>query len=191
MNKGMRNILTALFLAFNVSAASAFDMMSLMHSLKSSAQPPRHFTEQRYSELLLTPITLQGIVSYRDDKLIKHIQSPFDEKFTVVNDILSIERSGTNEIQQLQLDQFPPLLSFVTIFRSVLQGDLTTLQQHYHTTLLGTAERWRLQLRPDSATLAARIKLIEIEGDASGIRRFTIAEQSGDHSLLELGEALQ
>jgi hypothetical protein len=181
-------LLLSLLLPASTLSAQAFTLEALMQSLAAEEHPARHFTELRHSELLFAPITLHGTLAFVDGRLIKHIQQPFDEQFTVEGETLTINHDGQKEPQQLNLADYPPLLTFVTVFRATLQGDLETLQQHYLTAISGNARAWRLQLRPREAAVAVHLKSVEIEGTVNGIARFTIEEQNGDGSTLELGE---
>lgn len=168
--------------------AEAFTLEGLMRGLAAARHPTRHFTESRNSELLVAPISLHGTLAYVDGRLIKDIRQPFRERFSVEGDRLLIEREGEAEPQQIILSDYPPLFTFVTVFRASLEGDLKTLQQHYQTDLGGNANRWQLELRPRDARVAVHLKRIEIEGTQDDISRFTIEEQSGDSSILQLGE---
>ena len=168
--------------------AEAFTIEVLMQRLAAAEHPTRRFTESRHSELLVAPITLHGTLAFVDGQLIKHIHQPFNERFSVEGDRLHIEREGETEPQQIRLSDYPPLFTFVTVFRASLQGDLTTLQQHYLTVLSGDANRWQLELRPREARVAVHLKRVEIAGTRNGISRFTIEEQSGDSSTLRLGD---
>ena len=183
-------LLLALLLPAITLHAGEFTIEELMQGLATAKHPTRHFTESRHSELLLAPITLHGTLAFVDGRLIKDIQQPFNEHFSVEGDRLYIEREGEAEPQQIRLSDYPPLFTFVTVFRASLQGDLKTLQRHYQTMLSGNANRWQLELRPRDAEVAVHLKRVEITGTQDGISRFTIEEQSGDSSTLQLGEAL-
>jgi hypothetical protein len=169
--------------------AADFKLELLMQGLAAEKHPPRHFTESRHSELLFAPVTLQGTLAFVDDQLIKHITQPFDERFIVSGETLRIERDGSEATPPLSLAEHPPLFNFVTIFRASLQGDLKTLQQHYQTSFSGNAQAWQLQLQPREARLSVYLKGVEITGSGNTIMRFTIEEQNGDSSTLELGES--
>jgi hypothetical protein len=170
--------------------AEAFTLEGLMQGLAAAEHPTRYFTESRHSELLVAPITLHGTLAFVDNRLIKDIQHPFNERFSVEGDRLQIEREGEAEPRQIRLSDYPLLFTFVTVFRASLQGDLKTLQQHYQTRLSGNANRWQLELIPREAEVAVHLKRVEIAGTQDGISRFTIEEQSGDSSTLQLGEAI-
>lgn len=172
-------------------SAQGLSIQNLMQQLAAAEHPPRHFTELRHSELLLAPITLHGTLAYRDGRLIKQITAPFSERFIVEGNILIIEREGGEPAQRLSLNDYPPLLTFVTVFRAVLKGDLSTLQQHYLTAINNRDEAWQLQLKPRDARVAVHLKSVEIEGVRNQIKRFIIEEQSGDSSTLELSERVQ
>lgn len=181
-------LLLCLLLSAPAISAEGVTLASLMQQLAAAKHPSRPFTELRHSQLLSVPITLHGSLAFTDGRLIKHIQQPFDERFSVEGDALLIEREG-GEVQRLSLNDYPPLITFVTVFRASLQGDLATLQQHYQTTFSGTASAWRLQLRPHDAQVAVHLKGVEIAGTHNTISRFTVEEQNGDSSILELGQA--
>ncbi|MCW8918360.1 MAG: outer membrane lipoprotein carrier protein LolA [Gammaproteobacteria bacterium] len=171
-------------------SAEVFTLEGLMQGLAATEHPTRHFTESRHSELLAAPITLHGTLAFVDGRLIKDIRQPFNERFSVEGDRLLIEREDEAEPRQIRLSDYPPLFTFVTVFRASLEGDLKTLQRHYQTALGGDANQWQLELRPRDAEVAVYLKRVEIAGTQDGISRFTIEEQSGDSSILELGEAI-
>lgn len=167
------------------------DLPSLMSRLANAPHPTRHFTEQRYSELLLTPVTLHGTLSYSKDQLVKTILEPFAQRFTIEGDRLLIEGNDNSATQQIALSDHPPLLTFVTIFRATLRGDLATLQQHYLVDFSEQDNHWKLSLLPRDARVAAYLKSVTIEGNSTGIQRFHLEEQSGDYSIMELGEVAE
>ncbi len=181
-------LLFGLLLSTPAMSTDTFTLADLMQQLAAATHPPRPFTEQRQSQLLAVPITLHGSLAFSDGRLVKHIQQPFDERFSVEGDTLLIEREG-GAVQRLSLNDYPPLFTFVTVFRASLQGDLATLEEHYQTTFSGTTTAWRLQLRPRDAQVAVHLKGVEIAGTQDTISRFSVEEQSGDSSTLELGPA--
>lgn len=187
----MFKVKAASFILLLLPAISHADLPSLMAHLAALPHPTRHFTERRYSELLLAPITLHGTLSYNDGRLVKVIEEPFTQRFTIEGDNLLIEQGETIPPQRLGLSEQPLLLTFVTLFRATLQGDLAALQQRYLTRLNEIDDRWQLTLRPRDAEVAVHLKQVTIEGDGQGVARFYIEEQSGDSSILEVGEVVE
>ncbi len=149
---------------------------------------PRHFQEQRHSDLLQNYILLRGTLSFANGILQKKIDTPFKEQFTVDGEILRIKKAEKE--QQISLNDHPLLLGFVTIFQATLKGDMETLKTHYLTELSGTKERWQLHLIPRDRHLADQLKEITIKGNERWIQKFTIVEQSGDRSIMALGDEL-
>lgn len=191
MNNWQRHIFLVftLILPTVLYATPAFEIPQLMQQLATAQHPPRYFSEQRHSDLLQDPIMLRGTLSFTEGKLLKQINEPFEELFIVEGQTLLIKRADGE--QQIALSDYPSLLSFVTIFRATLLGDLATLQAHYLTELSGSREQWQLQLIPRDSQLATQLKEVTIEGDREGIQRFLIDEQNGDRSTLELGDELK
>jgi hypothetical protein len=180
-------LLMALLLLPGVSAA---DLQSLMQRLGNTPHATRQFTEQRYSELLQAPMTLRGTLSFHEGELIKAIHEPFAQRFIIKGNTLIIEQGNNAQRQQIALADYPALLTFVTVFRATLQGDLATLQHHYLTELNEQNDRWRMTLKPRDAEVAVRLKEVTIEGNKHRILRFNLEEQNGDTSTLELGDEI-
>lgn len=170
---------------------SAADLPSLMKRLANAPHSTRQFTEHRYSELLQAPMTLRGTLSFNGGELIKAIHEPFAQRFIIRDNTLIIEQGNDTQQQQIALADYPALLTFVTVFRATLQGDLATLQRHYLTELDEQNDGWRISLKPRDAEVAAHLKVVTIEGDKHRIHRFNIEEQNGDTSTLELGDTTQ
>lgn len=169
--------------------AQELTLDALMQELHQAQHPSRHFREVRESELLFAPIRLSGTLTYTNGRLIKHIQHPFNERYTIEGDALMIEKEGQNQAKRIALTDYPPLHTFVTIFRASLEGDKEALQQHYRTEISGNSEQWRLRLIPRDNSMASHLRSVDIEGSGSVIARFIIDEQSGDSSTMELGES--
>lgn len=190
MNNSKRRALF-LLLPLILSNPCHADLPALMNQLAHASHPAQHFTEQRYSELLLTPVTLHGTLSVSKEKLIKTIMTPFHQRFIIEGEQLLIENSDDTQVQQIALRDYPPLLTFVTIFRATLRGDLVTLQQHYLVDFSERDNRWKLTLLPRDAQVAVYLKRVTIEGSAKTIQRFHLEEQSGDYSTITLGETIK
>ena len=180
-----------LLLTLLLPGLATADLPTLMARLASLPHPPRHFTEQRHSEFLQAPVSLQGTLSFNGGRLIKTIEAPFFQRFTIEGGSLLIESDDTVVPRQIPLNEQPLLFTFVTLFRATLQGDLGALQQHYLTELEEEDGLWRLTLRPQAADVAVHLKRVTIEGNVQGAQRFHIEEQSGDSSLLVLGRAVE
>ncbi len=191
MNNSKRRALFLLLPLLLLSNPCHADLPALMNQLAHAPHPARHFTEQRYSELLLTPVTLHGTLSVNKEKLIKTILTPFHQRFIIEREQLLIENSNDTPAQQIALSDYPPLLTFVTIFRATLRGDLVTLQQHYLVDFSERDNRWKLTLLPRDAQVAVHLKRVTIEGSAKTIQRFHLEEQSGDYSTMALGEVVE
>jgi hypothetical protein len=86
------------------------------------------------------------------------------------------------------LSDFPVIRGFVEAFRATLQGDFTTLSRYYLLELQGGENSWALQLRPQQASLAAAVRLIDVKGVSGTITSFTVEEQSGDFTTLIMTE---
>jgi hypothetical protein len=172
-----------------VTAAQAdWTIPGLMHALAANAHPNVHFKEIKSLAYLDAALTSHGVLSVDPaGQLIKETTSPQYERLIIDNDTVHSMREGEDEVTLL-LSDFPVIRGFVEAFRATLQGDLETLSRYYLLALQGSEDSWSLQLRPQQASLAAAVRLIDVTGASGRITSFTVEEQSGDYTTLTMTE---
>ncbi len=179
----------ALLLSLLSQPLLAWDEGELLAQLAANEQPARAFVEERLSALLEVPTRVEGSLSYHDGRLEKRITHPWQERFVIKGNTLSIERAGEAP-RIIDLRDYPPLYAFISVFRATLAGDLATLQRHFTTHLAGNHEAWTLTLRPREGELGAHIDTIAISGGDGAITTIDTLQRDGDRITLTLGPLL-
>jgi hypothetical protein len=180
-------VFVALSLLQITSARAEWIIPDLMHALAANAHPVVHFKETKSLAYLDVALISYGVLSIGSaGQLVKETISPQYERLTVDSDTVHSFREG--EEVTLLLSDFPVIRGFVEAFRATLQGDFTTLSRYYLLELQGGENSWALQLRPQQASLAAAVRLIDVKGVSGTITSFTVEEQSGDFTTLIMTE---
>lgn len=180
------------FVALNLlqitSARADWIIPDLMYALAANAHPVVNFKETKSLAYLDVALTSYGVLSIDSaGQLVKETISPQYERLTVDSDTVHSFREGEEEVTLLLSDS-PVIRGFVEAFRATLQGDFTTLSRYYLLELQGGENSWALQLRPQQASLAAAVRLIDVKGVSGTITSFTVEEQSGDFTTLMMTE---
>lgn len=173
-----------------VSAGMTVDQLMLkLSSVKSSEA---RFAETRHSQFLEKPMKLSGKLIYEaPDTLIKQTMRPLNETFTIKGQRLVVERiqDGKKLQHEVGLHDFPALAPVVLGLRSVLAGDLETLEKYYEVTLQGSESDWTLKLKPrrhgfeEDDWLKDVVKQVTMKGNGVLLSRVEIVEPSGDKSI--------
>lgn len=179
-------IFVSLMLWTSALLAQAWNIEVLMQSLIDSASPRVGFVETRYSALLDEPLKVVGELEYKPpNTLIRRTLTPRQETFTIEDSHLTISR-GRQEDRYLPLSAAPILKGLAIALRSVLSGDLTTLQAHFSLEISGNESCWSLQLKPLDSKVANEISILTIYGEYTQLRSFIINEPDGDRSEVVL-----
>jgi hypothetical protein len=163
--------------------AAAFDLDSLMQSLRDVPERHARFEETRRIALLEGPIVRRGTLDYvRPDRLTLRVDTPFYEKLDVAGDALTIERrSGTTRVA---LASQPQVAAWIESLRATLAGDRAGLTAHFDVTLDGDAGSWRMSLKPRDPVLAGVVARVAIQGRGAEVLRFETEEVKGDSSVV-------
>ena len=171
------------------AGSTMFTLEQLTQSL--SLQPLHHvqFEESYYSHLLTAPIQKSGRLSYEaPSRFEKHIATPMEESFIVDGDTVHYENKPQGVTQTLSLQDYPPLQVFIEGLRSIISGDLRTLQRFYRTELKGTKKQWVLRIVPIEQEIQESVESIQFRGKGGQIQEIEIRETNGDYSSLHLKE---
>ena len=74
--------------------------------------------------------------------------------------------------------------AFSESFRSILSGDLKTLQTYYDVKLSGQAEEWSMQLKPINKNMSRAIEKMLFNGTLQHLIRVTTWQRNGDYSVM-------
>jgi hypothetical protein len=179
----------ALFASLAVVAgavsAAPWDLSQLMRALASNPGGRASFVETKYIALLDAPVQSSGELTYAPpDRLEKRTQKPKAEYMKLDKDTLSIERG--NKKLAINLGDQPEALAFVDSIRRTLAGDRAALERHYALHLVGTAERWTLNLLPNDPRIAALVTSITIAGEGNQVRRIEYRQADGDRAVMSV-----
>ncbi len=169
-------------------ADNAFEVKELLVHFSGKQYPLRHFTEVKQSEFLIAPIQSKGVIGFENETLMKKVDSPFQKKFSITGEVLTI--TNKVDLQTIALTKYPALLSFIEVFRSTLSGDYDGLISNYNVRVLGNLESWTLELKPKLESLKSKVIEISVKGNVDIITSFDIYESTGDHTQLTLGDAI-
>lgn len=197
-NKVTAQLLAFLFIMVTCSPVpvrAGLVLPELMKSMAGIKGSEAGFTEERHSQLLQKPMKLSGKLIYKaPNTLIKQTIKPLEETFIISGSTLAVERmrEGKKQHHEVILEDFPALAPIVLGLRSVLSGDLKTLEQHYLPELNGSHEDWTLVLKPrrrafeEDDWLKDVVKSVTIKGSGTRVSRVEILEPGGDRSITRI-----
>ncbi|MDB5804357.1 MAG: putative transrane protein [Betaproteobacteria bacterium] len=161
-------------------------VMQGMAQVKSSRA---RFVERKYLSIVNTPLEYTGGLAYTaPDRLEKNTQTPKAESMLLEGDKLTLV-NAKKQARVVMLSQYPLVRAFTESIRSVLAGDLTTLNRYYKVSAEGSAAEWKLLLVPSEPTMQGVVKEIRFTGAAHSIKTIEITEKQGDRSVMTITEA--
>lgn len=187
MISGARSLLIGLLLACTASFAQGWELDALLRDMAAVPASRTRFVETRHVALLTRPLELKGSLTYeRPNRLIKHVESPFDEMLTVDGEALSLVNKTKGEQRFISLREQPALRALVESVRATLAGDRAQLERHYRVQFSGARNAWRLRLVPRESQLKGYVESILLSGDGARLQRVEVTEGSGDSSVMNI-----
>jgi len=187
MISGVRNLLALLPFAATLALAQGWNLDALMSEMAAVPASRTRFVETRHLAMLTHPLELKGSLSYeRPDRLVKHVESPFDETLTVNGEVLSLVNMTRGERRSLSLREQPALGTLVESVRATLAGDRAQLERHYRVQFSGARDAWRLHLVPRATQVRAHVESITVSGAAARAQRIEVLESTGDRSVMTI-----
>ena len=187
MISGVRNLLALLPFAATHALAQGWNLDALMSEMAAVPASRTRFVETRHLAMLTHPLELKGSLSYeRPDRLVKHVESPFDETLTVNGEVLSLVNMTRGERRSLSLREQPALGTLVESVRATLAGDRAQLERHYRVQFSGARDAWRLHLVPRATQVRAHVESITVSGAAARPQRIEVLESTGDRSVMTI-----
>ncbi len=167
------------------NAQAGFGVEQLMTALGQVKSAEAHFTERKYLGVLNMPLESSGILVYvAPDRLEKRTLLPKPESFVIDRGELTIEGVPGQRRRTMKIQNYPELAAFVESIRATLAGDVQTLRRFYDVRLEGSAENWKLMLRPIAQRMQRAIKSITLSGSNARLHTVEIEEPDGDRSLM-------
>ncbi|MGX2041533.1 LolA-related protein [Methylocaldum sp. MU1018] len=180
-------LLGLVFAAIPVGADERWDIAALMNALSRIEGGEKRYTEIKTVALLKEPLRLSGTLTYRAPSFLeKRVLSPFEERYTVDGDSLTIENPAKGIKQTLSLASQPAIWAFVESIRAPLAGDLATLNRFYKVSFGGSQRNWLLALVPTEPDMARLVRFVRIRGGGDRIDRIEIEETGGDVSVMTI-----
>lgn len=183
-------VVRALLLLIAAATVHAADApLTLERLLADIARAPAGevaFRETRHSSALKAPLESSGVMRFRrPDFLEKHVTAPFNDRFAVEGDTVTIER-GKGKPITLSLASQPVLRAFIEGIRGTLRGDLGTLKRYYRVELENAAAGWTIVLLPAEVEMGELVRMIRISGREARLQSVEVQEASGDRSVMRV-----
>ena len=184
----MRLVFLLLGLLAPLAAGAAFNVNELFASLAKERPARATFHEKKYLSLLDKPVESSGELLFTPPHTLeKRTLKPRPERVLVDRERVTLERNGRK--QSVGLRENPAIAVLVESIRGTLAGDLASLTRTYSVGLDGTAERWKLVLRPLQPELASLAERIEIGGSQASVATVEVFQADGDRSLMSISPA--
>ncbi|HEY4371971.1 MAG TPA: LolA-related protein [Burkholderiales bacterium] len=170
-------------------AARAEDLLpQLMREMAQVKSSRATFVERKYLSIVNTPLEYTGGLAYTaPDKLEKSTQTPKPESMFLDGDKLTLV-NAKKQSRVVLLSQYPQVRAFTESIRSVLAGDIATLNRYYQVSAEGQMADWKLTLAPSDKQMQAVVQQIRFEGAGHSIRTIEITEKQGDRSVMTITE---
>ena len=177
--------LVALLVALAANAAAPWTVRQLFEALAQKRPERAAFQEKKYLSLLDRPAKSSGeLVFTPPSRLEKRTLKPRAESVVVDGDRVTLERNGKRHT--LTLSEQPAVAALIDSIRATLAGDLAALTRTYSVGLEGTAQSWRLVLRPLDPAVSPLVTRIEIAGAEAEVRTVEIFQADGDRSVMTI-----
>lgn len=174
-------------LPVSASRAAAFDLDALMAQLAQVKSGEATFTERRSVFQLDQTLTLDssGRLSFAaPDSFTRETLKPRRERLAVVGNQLTMAQGSRS--RSTTLDSVPEAAVIVEAIRGTLTGNRETLERHFTTQLVGSAERWSLDLVPRDARLRGQVAQVRVSGRQGQLREVQITMTDGDRSVMQI-----
>jgi hypothetical protein len=147
-----------------------------------------NYQETRHLELVSTPWHGEGLMlTASDGSLVKLQLQPERIIMAISGDNLYYWHPAQNQRHNMPISFGEDAARQILIFRQILQGQLSSLQQQYDLTADSDGQHWTLQLRPKPST-EQLISAISISGNQQQ-RQIVIQQSDGESSEYRIEKA--
>ena len=159
---------------------------ALLNAEQINGKHQIEFREERYSELLIQPVTFEGKLIYDPESrsIKKAVTHPNVVSMTMNDQALVLETSEGK--RRLSLRTRPALRAIMAGFRALVEGDVDALESHFESNYQQQAGEWRLVLTPRANRLSKRMKSLTIIGQGSRVDSIVTRMKNGDHQIMTL-----
>jgi len=164
-------------------------LQQVMHGMAQVKSSRASFVERKYLSIVNTPLEYTGGLAYTaPDRLEKRTETPKAESMLLEGDKLTL-LNAKKQSRVVLLSQYPQVRAFTESIRSVLAGDLATLNRYYKVSAEGSVAQWNLLLVPSDPTMQTVVQQIRFIGSQHSIKTIEITEKQGDRSVMSITEA--
>ena len=154
----------------------------------TAVEPPARigFREERHNPIFKEPMVLEGHLEYLDSgTLRKVVEIPFAEDILVADNKITVTRDG--KTRRVSLNRSRALKTILGAIEAVLAGNQERLEASFRCEIATSADGWSLQMTPLSTTVAKRLSLLEVSGNARAVTSIRITDE---WHLMQIGDEL-
>ena len=168
-------------LVFAPVPASAKTLAELEKALMRPPPQSTPFVEYRFSHLLKRAAIATGTLEYREDGAwVRTVDTPRPERAEIIDDEIRMRR-GNGPERRASLSRAPQLRMLLDSLRALLEGRITRLGDEFETRFTSRESGWGLRLAPRDATLARKVRRIDVYGVGDAPSCIEMAEPDADY----------
>ena len=166
--------------------AQVLSVARLQHLLRDMPQAEVHFTELRESRWLAAPVESSGTLRSSASMLERQVELPRRETWRILDDRMQLSAAGSDQVLEIALDNAPAVAALALMLRSVMAGNLESLNADFQLALSGDERDWTLQLTPRRPDVARQLRQISVIGAGRRLSAIVIVESQGDRTTTRL-----
>ena len=166
-------------------AQAQFDLLQLMQTLAQVKAGEATFTETRTVAMLERTLQSSGRLSFEaPDSFVRETLKPRREKIAVVGN--SVTMSLGARTRTVPLDSVPEAAVIMEAIRGTLTGNRDAIERNFTPSVIGTPQRWTLELKPREPRLRELVIAVRLVGERALVREVTVAMADGDKSVMTI-----
>ena len=166
-------------------AQAQFDLLQLMQTLAQVKAGEATFTETRTVAMLERTLQSSGRLSFEaPDSFVRETLKPRREKIAVVGN--SVTMSLGARTRTVPLDSVPEAAVIMEAIRGTLTGNRDAIERNFTPSVVGTPQRWTLELKPREPRLRELVIAVRLVGERALVREVTVAMADGDKSVMTI-----
>ena len=166
-------------------AQAQFDLLQLMQTLAQVKAGEATFTETRTVAMLERTLQSSGRLSFEaPDSFVRETLKPRREKIAVVGN--SVTMSLGARTRTVPLDSVPEAAVIMEAIRGTLTGNREAIERNFTPSVVGTPQRWTLELKPREPRLRELVIAVRLVGERALVREVTVAMADGDKSVMTI-----
>ena len=166
-------------------AQAQFDLLQLMQTLAQVKAGEATFTETRTVAMLERTLQSSGRLSFEaPDSFVRETLKPRREKIAVVGN--SVTMSLGARTRTVPLDSVPEAAVIMEAIRGTLTGNRDAIERNFTPSVIGTPQRWTLELKPRETRLRELVIAVRLVGERALVREVTVAMADGDKSVMTI-----